>query len=213
MLKGKILKIHAGRPANCSAIEYMASALVGAGIYVLYSFVSFIILWGTLTKRRPARARLARILWLILQVVALVVWLIWVVISGAMNYGSATLCVLPTTIVILIVMGIGVHLLKARVKEEPLTPPSPDDEMSDYDYAIHYNPANANAYLRRGRAYILKGETEKAIADFNKVLMQGKSNATAYQEAQDELEKLGVPTPTPPSNSSGPGATPGAPGG
>ena len=213
MLKGKILKIHAGRPANCSAIEYMASALVGAGIYVLYSFVSFIILWGTLTKRRPARARLARILWIILQGVALVIFLIWAITSGAMDYGSATICILPLAVVILVIMGLGfLRLLDTRPKEEPFTPTGPDDEMSDYDYAIHYNTANANAYLRRGRAYILKGETEKAIADFNKVLMQGKSNATAYQEAQDELEKLGVPTPTPPSNSSDPGATPGAPG-
>ena len=57
-----------------------------------------------------------------------------------------------------------------------------------YDKYIELNPNDADAYFNRGLAYELKGDKEKAIADFRKAL----EIAPSFQEAKAALERLGV---------------------
>jgi tetratricopeptide (TPR) repeat protein len=45
-----------------------------------------------------------------------------------------------------------------------------DSAIANYTKAIQADPKNAEAYFQRGKAYNFKDETEKAKADFKKVV-------------------------------------------
>jgi len=57
-----------------------------------------------------------------------------------------------------------------------------------YDKAIALNPNDASFYSLRGDAYEEKGDIDRAIADFRKVLEIDPSD----QDAEESLRRLGV---------------------
>lgn len=63
-----------------------------------------------------------------------------------------------------------------------------DQAIADYTEAINIDPANAAAYLDRGRAYKIIGEFGLAELDFNEVLLLG--NAFQKEEAETEIQEL-----------------------
>ncbi len=68
-----------------------------------------------------------------------------------------------------------------------------DRAIADYDEAIQLAPPGRGGvvYYVRGLAYERKGENDKAVADFKKAI-ELTSNPDLKQEAQAELDKLGV---------------------
>jgi Flp pilus assembly protein TadD len=63
--------------------------------------------------------------------------------------------------------------------------------MADWGKAIQLKPDDARAYLLRGAAWAEKGETDKAIADFKKVLdLSDDPQLRRYAEGQ--LQALGA---------------------
>ena len=67
----------------------------------------------------------------------------------------------------------------------------PKRAIADYDRAIALKPDNASAYYTRGNAYYQKGDLERAIADFQKVVELG-GNPKAVADARKRLEELGA---------------------
>ncbi|MFQ5812438.1 MAG: tetratricopeptide repeat protein [Anaerolineae bacterium] len=63
--------------------------------------------------------------------------------------------------------------------------------MADFDKAIQLDPDYATAYFIRGGVYAVKGEKEKAIADFKKVL-QLSNDPLLRQPAEEQLKALGA---------------------
>jgi tetratricopeptide (TPR) repeat protein len=66
------------------------------------------------------------------------------------------------------------------------------DREETINYTEMINPIAAEDYYERGEAYVAIGEIKKAISDFEKVLELCGNNATLCQDAQQQLEKLGV---------------------
>ena len=54
--------------------------------------------------------------------------------------------------------------------------------LSDYDRAILLNPNNAEAYFKRGRAFLIDGNIDFAIADFDKSISLDDRNPLVYAE-------------------------------
>jgi tetratricopeptide (TPR) repeat protein len=67
-----------------------------------------------------------------------------------------------------------------------------DRAISDYDKAIQLKPDYADTYYDRGIAYFNKGETQKAIADFRKVLELSANDSALCLDTRQSLQKLGV---------------------
>ena len=65
------------------------------------------------------------------------------------------------------------------------------DKWEMINYKEMDNPINAEDYFIRGETYIVSGEIEKAILDFEKVLELCEFYLTLYHNAQEQLLKLG----------------------
>ena len=67
-----------------------------------------------------------------------------------------------------------------------------EQRLADYDAALKANPGNSSAWQARALYYLGKGDTEKAVADFNQLLADDETNITArlaLAEALSNLEK------------------------
>jgi tetratricopeptide (TPR) repeat protein len=72
------------------------------------------------------------------------------------------------------------------------------EAVADYSQAIQIDPSSIDAYYGRGQAYKKMGDVNKAIADFQKVVELG--NDFWRQEAQTQLQELGVTLPESPES-------------
>ena len=63
-----------------------------------------------------------------------------------------------------------------------------DQAIADYTEAVNIDPANADAYLARGRVYQTIGETSLAKLDFNEVLILGDD--LQKKAAQTQIDEL-----------------------
>ena len=63
--------------------------------------------------------------------------------------------------------------------------------MQDYELAIHLNSDNANAYNNRGIIYRIKGDYDRAIADYDEAiwLKNGDFPAALYRRALANVDK------------------------
>jgi tetratricopeptide (TPR) repeat protein len=66
-----------------------------------------------------------------------------------------------------------------------------DDAIRDYDQAIAINPKDFNAFNSRGKAYVAKGDSNRAIADFTQAIQFGPSYVEAYNNRGLSNEVLG----------------------
>ena len=57
-----------------------------------------------------------------------------------------------------------------------------DGALSDYDRAIRFDPNDADAYFKRGRAFLIDGNLQLAIADFDKSISLDAHNPLVYAE-------------------------------
>jgi len=55
-----------------------------------------------------------------------------------------------------------------------------DRDIADCSDAIRLNPNDAEAYCKRGLAYLKNGDCDNAIADFSEAIRLDKNNAAAY---------------------------------
>ena len=75
----------------------------------------------------------------------------------------------------------------------PLTQPSPAHSITDLTELIKQNPVDASAYFNRGRTYGQRGDYDRAIKDFDRVIKLDPQNRRAHDlrdKAQRELERL-----------------------
>ncbi len=61
----------------------------------------------------------------------------------------------------------------------------------DYDQAIAINPKDFNAFNSRGKAWVAKGDSNRAIADFTQAIQFGPSYVEAYNNRGLSYEVLG----------------------
>src|SRR5438552_9686620 len=54
--------------------------------------------------------------------------------------------------------------------------------LADFDRAIKYDPNDAEAYFKRGRAFLIIGNAKFAIADFDKSIALDDHNPLVYAE-------------------------------
>src|SRR6185503_7339619 len=54
--------------------------------------------------------------------------------------------------------------------------------LADFDHAIKYNPNDAEAYFKRGRAFLIIGNAKFAIADFDKSIAIDDRNPLVFAE-------------------------------
>ncbi|MGZ9142429.1 MAG: tetratricopeptide repeat protein [Candidatus Binatia bacterium] len=57
-----------------------------------------------------------------------------------------------------------------------------DGALTDFDRAIKLNPNDAEAYFKRGRAFLIEGNAKFAIADFDKSISLDDRNPLVYAE-------------------------------
>ena len=57
-----------------------------------------------------------------------------------------------------------------------------DGALSDFDRAIGFDPSDADAYFKRGRAFLIEGNLKFAIADFDKSISLDDRNPLVYAE-------------------------------
>ena len=57
-----------------------------------------------------------------------------------------------------------------------------DGALSDFDRAIGFDPSDADAYFKRGRAFLIEGNVKFAIADFDKSISLDDRNPLVYAE-------------------------------
>ena len=57
-----------------------------------------------------------------------------------------------------------------------------DGALTDFDRAIKLNPNDAEAYFKRGRAFLIDGNAKFAIADFDKSISLDDRNPLVYAE-------------------------------
>src|SRR6266536_2755672 len=57
-----------------------------------------------------------------------------------------------------------------------------DGALTDFDRAIKLNPNDAEAYFKRGRAFLIDGNAKFAIADFDKSISLNDRNPLVYAE-------------------------------
>lgn len=55
-----------------------------------------------------------------------------------------------------------------------------DHALADFTEAIRLNPAEADAYAKRGHIYGKQGRYAEAIADFSEVIRLDPNNVTVY---------------------------------
>lgn len=67
-----------------------------------------------------------------------------------------------------------------------------DRVLNDYDRAIEYNPAYADAYFARGVLYYTQGPRTQALTDFEQFIALVKTNDTRYPYAQFYIESIMV---------------------
>jgi tetratricopeptide (TPR) repeat protein len=69
-----------------------------------------------------------------------------------------------------------------------------DEAIGEYDQAIALNPSYAESYFSRGYAYKLKGETDQAVADFQKFLsFEDHWNAEMPSQAEAHIKEMTEP--------------------
>jgi len=51
-----------------------------------------------------------------------------------------------------------------------------DDTIADYDQAIAINPKDFNAFNSRGKAYVAKGDSNRAVTDFTQAIQFGRNH-------------------------------------
>jgi len=66
-----------------------------------------------------------------------------------------------------------------------------DDAIADYDQAIAINPKDFNSFNSRGKAYVAKGDSNRAITDFTQAIEFGPSYVEAYNNRGLSNEVLG----------------------
>lgn len=109
MNKGRILKVHHGHHANCSAISYMGHVIVSYGAYLAYLLLLLVAQLTLLAKRLAAKPWICRLrvgLWVIPHVVAMPMLWIWASGEGVTKYASV-LCVGVLELVLLVSLGVG----------------------------------------------------------------------------------------------------------
>jgi tetratricopeptide (TPR) repeat protein len=57
-----------------------------------------------------------------------------------------------------------------------------DGALADFDNAIKFDPNDADAYFKRGRAFLIVGNAKFAIADFDKSIAIDDRNPLVYAE-------------------------------
>jgi len=57
-----------------------------------------------------------------------------------------------------------------------------DGALADFDKAIQFDPNDADAYFKRGRAFLIVGNAKYAIADFDKSISIDDRNPLVYAE-------------------------------
>lgn len=57
-----------------------------------------------------------------------------------------------------------------------------DGALADFDKAIEFDPNDADAYFKRGRAFLIVGNAKFAIADFDKSIAIDDRNPLVYAE-------------------------------
>jgi hypothetical protein len=127
MNKGRILKVHHGHDANCSAISYMGHVIVSYGAYLAYLLLLLVVQLTLLAKRlatKPWIGRLRVALWIIPHLVAMPVLWIWASGTGMTNYGSVV-CVGVLELALLISLGVGWTKIARRSRAKQ------PDELAD----------------------------------------------------------------------------------
>jgi tetratricopeptide (TPR) repeat protein len=81
------------------------------------------------------------------------------------------------------------------VSTAPRTNPSPDELIQQYTRIIQENPKNAYAYTQRGTQYGLKGDTDKALADFDHAIRLDAKSWIAFYSRGVVYSKM-KPTPS-----------------
>jgi tetratricopeptide (TPR) repeat protein len=66
-----------------------------------------------------------------------------------------------------------------------------DDAIADYDRAIAINPKDFNAFNSRGKAWVAKGDSNRAITDFTQAIQFDPSYVEAYNNRGLSNEVLG----------------------
>jgi tetratricopeptide (TPR) repeat protein len=68
-----------------------------------------------------------------------------------------------------------------------------DGALSDFDHAILLDPNDAEAYFKRGRAFLIEGNLKFAIADFDKSISLDDHNPLVYAERGFAYQTQGHP--------------------
>jgi tetratricopeptide (TPR) repeat protein len=66
-----------------------------------------------------------------------------------------------------------------------------DGALADFDHAIRLDPNDAEAYFKRGRAFLIVGNAKFAIADFDKSISLDDRNPLVYAERGFARQKQG----------------------
>ncbi len=66
-----------------------------------------------------------------------------------------------------------------------------EQRVADFDRAVELDPDNVAVWQTRAFYYLVRGEVDKAIADFNSLLQRDESNLLAQLAIADTLMKLG----------------------
>jgi tetratricopeptide (TPR) repeat protein len=67
-----------------------------------------------------------------------------------------------------------------------------DGALADFDRAIKFTPNDAEAYFKRGRAFLIEGNAKLAIADFDKSIELDDRNPLVYAERGLAHRTLGL---------------------
>lgn len=67
-----------------------------------------------------------------------------------------------------------------------------DQSVGNHAEAVRFDPGNAEAYYKRGNAYLDKGDYDKAIADFNEAIRLNPKKSEAYAMRGWAYEESGV---------------------
>jgi tetratricopeptide (TPR) repeat protein len=66
-----------------------------------------------------------------------------------------------------------------------------DDAIADYDQAITINPKDFNAFNSRGKAWVAKGDSNRAVTDFTQAIQFAPSYVEAYDNRGLSLQVVG----------------------